>query len=85
MPIEFATFTTNGNEILLHSSMRKFFYIYDVTASQSHRISNLESKQDKGWTSSAVSPDSEYIAMLGKDGISLLSGNRKIITLTLYL
>ncbi|TPX61365.1 hypothetical protein PhCBS80983_g01165 [Powellomyces hirtus] len=67
LPIHQATFTPDGQEILI-TGKRKYFYTYNVEAGVVNRISGIRGQDEDNYSKSYVSPDSKFLVFAGRDG-----------------
>ncbi|ORY53100.1 WD40 repeat-like protein, partial [Rhizoclosmatium globosum] len=76
-PIHCADFNATGRQVIL-SSVKKFFYVYDVEAGQAERIDGIRGRDEDKFEKFIVSPCGKFIAFMGRDGyIILISAQSK--------
>ena len=77
LPVRSADFTADGKEVIA-AGRRKYFYSYSLETGHVKRITQIKGCTDKSYERMIVSPDNQYLAMLGKDGVvQLLSRHTK--------
>jgi len=83
LPIFSCNFSPDGTQVVA-TGRRKYFYVYDLPSGSPLRVQNIRGREEKSLEKSFISPDNNFITILGNDGnILLLSMKSKQLVDTL--
>jgi len=71
LPIRRAAWLPHSNEIIM-VGRRKHYYVYDIAGARMNKIPGIAGREEKSLEDMWVSPDGQYIGILGNNGYIIL-------------